>query len=550
MNYLYAKYKYSNKIKLLRMVAVIAVAIVCFTVGCVRIFGHNIGASMGFNIFSYLVLFGIGGLVVILGFLLIYRDVGIGKIYPMIAIAFGIVFIILIPPFETPDEQDHFGSAYNQSNVILGYGNPYEDKVVEEGFVPYRYMRAEDAKISSANTTTRVDNGIYNVIFDNMGVVSEEGDTKVVALNYNSNASNIVYFLPALGITVARLLHLGFGYVYIFGALLNLILYVLMTGFAIAKIPVGKRVLFLVSLLPITLQQVSSFSYDCILIACVLVVTSLSFFLKYGDYSTRRNIKWNIEIPIIRFTITELLMYVFCGFLLYGIKSGVFLIVLILPIVLCINKKWFQKSNRKVSIPILGLLMAFILMYIVFLGGYERIVSFLWGRPQNIREIYGMEGVAPIEYIYNPGRFFTIIYESLKENFGHYVAQIGGTALGYNRIFITRYVYIFNILLLLLSLVRYKDEKDLFKVGNRILAFLTGLAPILITSLAMLLYWTLPTDTVIMGFQGRYVIPTLSIIMLSIGRWKKIRIPNVDNIFVILMTMSGYVCCISALSYV
>lgn len=549
MNYLYAKYKYSDKIKLLRMVAVVAVAIVCFVIGCVRIFGHNLDASTGFRVFSWFVLIAVGALVIVVGYLEIYREIGIGKIYPVIALILGIVYIALIPAFETPDEQEHFGSAYNQSNIMLGVGNPYEDGIVENGFVSYRYMREEDASVISADITTRINSGSYDAIFDNLEGIGSSKNNNVVAINYSSNMGGVMYFLPALGITIARLLRVGFGYEYILGALFNMLFYVAMTTYAINKIPVGKRVLFIISLLPITLQQVSSYSYDCGLIACIMVVVAQSFFLKYGDPSTRKKIGWNYEIPFIRTTITELLMYLLCGVMIYSVKSGVFLIVMLLPFVLCINKNWFKGRNRIISILVICSIIIIVALYIAFFGGYYKISAFLSQAPQNVREIYGMTGVAPLEYIRNPKRLSLIIYESLRQNLGHYIAQIGGTALGYNRIFVTKIVYIFNLFLLLVSLFRYKEEKDSFALGNRILSFLIGFIPIMITALAMLLYWTLPTDTVIMGFQGRYIVPTLSILLLSVGRWRRIRIPNIDNLFVIMMMFSSYLCCISVLSF-
>ena len=92
------------------------------------------------------------------------------------------------------------------------------------------------------------------------------------------------------------------------------------------------------------------------------------------------------------------------------------------------------------------------------------------------------------------------------------------------------------------------NKKQLIGIG--IFAFLIGLAPVVITFLAMLLYWTFPWDIKVEGFQGRYIIPTLQIMMLSFGGWQKIRIPNVDNLFIILMTMSSYVSCVSVLGFV
>ncbi len=549
MKYTYAKYKYSDKIKLLRMVAVVIVAISLLIIGFVRTFNNNENAGTSFKVFAGIVLVACFLLVLVVGFLEIYKQTELGKIYPIIAITLGLIFVFLVPAFETPDEQDHFGSAYNQSNVYLDYGSPYDDNVAPAGFTPYRYMRAQDASIGEANIKSRINTTNYESLLDNLRIIDEGEAAKVVAVDYSSNSKMTLYYLPALGITFARFLNLGFGFEYIFGAILNMLFYVLMTTYAIRKIPVGKRILFMVSLLPITLQQVSSYSYDCAVMACIMVVVAQAFFLKCGDTSTRHKWHWNVEIPFIRTTLTELAMYIFCGLLLSSVKSGVFLVVLLQPFVLSIKKAWFVGNAKKISIPIIVILVIGTGVF-VYLRGYEMVYTFLHAVPVNVREIYGQMGVAPIEYLTNPVRFMGLIFNTLKEDLGHYIAQIGGTALGYSRIFVFKGVYIINLLMLLVSMVRYNTEDDEYKVGNRILTFIVGVIPILITAFAMLLYWTLPTDNVIMGFQGRYIVPTLAIIMLSIGRWKKIRIPNIDNLFAIGITLTSYLTCISVLSYV
>nr|MCR4612100.1 hypothetical protein [Lachnospiraceae bacterium] len=127
MDYIYAKYKYSGRIKLIRMLALLAVVVGLFCVGIHKIFGDAV--SLGFNVFAWLVLIIGALLVLIIGYLEIYRQSDIGKLYPVIALTIGIIFILIVPAFETPDEQDHFGSAYDLSNTWLGYGDPVSDGV-------------------------------------------------------------------------------------------------------------------------------------------------------------------------------------------------------------------------------------------------------------------------------------------------------------------------------------------------------------------------------------------------------------------------------------
>lgn len=542
MKAFYYKYKCSNKIRFMRMAVVLIAAIALFIIGYNKIFGDaNVGNA--YRTFSLIVLI-IGALLVLLvGFLEIYKELEIEKIFPIVVITFGLVFTFLIPAFETPDEREHFGAAYNQSNYYLDYGDPYEDKTCEISFVPYRYMRQCDDEYERQ----KLSDNYYDYFLSYMD--NDNNTSKIVAVNCFNENSRFFYYLPAVGITLGRILGLNFGWIYVFGVLLNLAFYVLLTTYAINKIPIAKRMIFVISLLPITLQQVSSFSYDSGVFAICFVIIALSFFWKYGDKSTRVKWKWNLEIPIINVTITELIIYILCGVMLYNAKSAAFFIVMFLPFVLAINKKWFTGNNKIYGIIGIVVVIAIICVVLFLLGGLQKITSILFAVPTNVREQYGVNGIAPIEYILNPSKFFGIVGNTLKENASHYIFQIGGGALGYINIFCSKIVVGFNILLLVLSMVRYDKEDDEFKPVNRILSFVVGFVPIALTFLAMLLYWTLPTDTLIMGFQGRYFIPTLMIIMMSIGRWKKIRIPNIDNLFAVGMTISTYAACINVLSF-
>ncbi len=551
MDYIYAKYKYSNKIKLLRMIVVIAIAVTCFAIGGVRIFGHNPDAGAGFRGYAWFVLIVGGVLVLVVGFFEIYREIPIDKIYPFIAITLGIIYIALVPAFETPDEHDHFNSAYLISDEYMSTDyNPSIEFDKKYGSVLVRDARYVDAKFPDTSFPERIDTSQYEAYIRSLGNVPSEEDIIIRTTWKSSNEGFIMYYLPAVGVTFARILNLNFGYVYGFGALLNIIFYVLMTSYAIRKMPFGKRILFIIALLPITLQQAASFSYDSGTIACITVVIAQAFFLKYGDRSTRRSWKWNIEIPFIKVSVTELLMYIFCGVLLLNVKRGVFLLVFLLPIALCINKKWFTGRGKLITIPVIVIAIAGAAAYVVFLGGYAKVMTFLTAVPQDIRGTFGVSGVAPIEYINNPGRLLSLIFNYVKEEKTHIFNQLGGGVLGFYRIFMSTKIAGFNLLLLLLSMIRYNKEDDRFHVGNRIISFLIGLAPVVITFTAMLLYWTYPWDTKVEGFQGRYIIPTLSIMMLSVGRWQKIRIPNVDNLFIILMTVSSYAGMISVLGFV
>ena len=528
MNVLYTKYQSSDKLKLLRMIAVIIVAIVLMIIGIRKEFIVP-------NVIAFPVWLLGAMLVIVIGLLEIYKQLDIAKLYPIIAITLGLFFLFLIPAYETPDEQDHFDSAYNLSNTWLGIDKPGEDG--EKIF----YMRLADAVKPSPDLGEPISAEDYYKVIDNFGFVTEMGDIEVVTIDFSSGANFVPYILPAIGITIARLLHLGFGWAYILGALFNMLLYILLTTYAIHVMPMGKRILFIISLLPVTVQQVSSFSYDCALMACVMVVVAISF--KWRQWLRDRN----LSPYLVRHIVIDSVLLIFSAIVFASIKSGVFLVVLLLPLALCIRKSWFTGRYKLWTIGATVLIVVAIAVYMFFFGGIFRIALFLTTVPGDIREVPGKMGVAPIEYITHPERLFSMLWATIKSGLRHYIAQIGGTTLGYNRIFVHRVLYGGNLLMLLVSMIRYNRETDEYKVGNRILSFIIGAIPIIITLIAMLLFWTFKTDEYIMGFQGRYILPTLAILMLSVGRLKKITIPNIDNLFAMGMTITGYATCLDIL---
>ena len=551
LNYLYVKYKYSDKIKLLRMIAVIIIAIACFILGSNRIFYFNPDAGEGFRGFTWVVLAVGTVIVVVVGFLEIYRDLDISRLYMIIAITFGLLYIVIIPANETPDEKAHFHSAYIIADNILGIDGNDEVGLDGKGMmILIRDARTVDAEFPSSNAPDSIDTSPYEQYIESLAPATDEELSVTRSLWRMSDNGWIMYYIPAIGVAIGKALSLNFGWVYAFGVIFNLLFYVLMTTYAIRKIPFGKQMLFVISLLPITLQQVSSFSYDCGTFACCMVVIAQAFYLKYGDRSTRRDWKWNIEIPIIKTSVTELLMYIFCFVLLLNVKRGVYAILFLLPIALCVNKNWFRGRALKFTVSIIVLVMLGAVAYIFFFGGLEWIVGFLYDVPHDIKTTVGVDGLAPIEYFRNPTRFFVLTGNFLKHSVTGLFAQIGGGVLGYYRIFMSKKVVLVNLFMLFLSMIRYNKEDDTFRVGNRVAAFLVASIPIIITYIAMMLYWTYPWEDSIQGFQGRYIIPSLAILMLAVGRWKKLRIPNVDNLFAIIMTISSFLGCISILDFV
>ncbi len=517
--------------KMLRMTGVLALVIAMFVIGYNKLLNNNISAGTDYSIFAWVVLIVGAVTVLFVSLKVIFKQCSIEKIFPLVVLVWGTIFIFLIPAYDTPDEMFHYQSSYLISN-----------EMVERDNAATGYIRSCDISYDSVDLKEKY----YDNFFDKLEPIKDGGSDKVPFVYRAIDNSKLFYYLPAVGIYIAKLMNLNFGWTYVFGAFLNLLFFTLLSTYAIRKIPFGKRMIFVISLLPITMQQVSSFSYDSGVFALCFVIISLSLYWNYGDKTRPSRAKWDLVIPVVNISLTEMLMYLFCSVMLINAKRAAFAILILLPFVFAMKKEWFR--NKKIVILIIAAVLALGCVYLFFFGGLFKILVFLYSTPHDVRTIVGQDGVAPIEYIRNPARLGNLLLNTLKYRVPEYAFHLGGGALGNFRIFLSNNVVIINLIILLCTVVRYDAEKEELGLAKRIVAFLFAMVPIAITFVAMMFYWTLPSDLVVEGFQGRYFIPTMLLVIVALFRWKKIKIPNIDSIFVIASTFMMYTSCLNALN--
>ena len=82
-------------------------------------------------------------------------------------------------------------------------------------------------------------------------------------------------------IALGRLLHLNSVPTFYLGRMMNLLLFAILGMLAVRKMPFGKNILFATALLPLTLQQVASYSYDSVIIAFAFYYVATCFDLAF-----------------------------------------------------------------------------------------------------------------------------------------------------------------------------------------------------------------------------------------------------------------------------
>ncbi|MCX6251655.1 MAG: DUF2142 domain-containing protein [Bacteroidetes bacterium] len=169
------------------------------------------------------------------------------KVYPFLAIPFGLVLIFLTPPGQVPDEKTHFVRSYQ----------------ISEGNI-YHFDKTVPASILNFDTSlSRLTHNISEKT--NRAEIKNTGKTKLDSHSRKqiSILDYVIPYLPqAAGITFARIFSDSVLILLYAGRLFNLLISVILIYFAIRIIPVGKWVFFLLGMMPMALFMSSSLSYD------------------------------------------------------------------------------------------------------------------------------------------------------------------------------------------------------------------------------------------------------------------------------------------------
>jgi len=188
------------------------------------------------------------------------------SVYLLVALVFGVLFAILTPPFQVPDEPWHYLRAWSvaQGQVIAG-----DDLTV---LVPRNV-----AELPGYLGSGMIDwsQNTYSVR-SALGAMAQPVGSRDVRVFTSAASNGVLSYLPELpAIGIARFLGRS-PLAALYGArLLNLLVGVLLTYFAIRLAPFGKPLFAFVGLLPMTIAQTASLSPDAVAIAGAFFFTAL-----------------------------------------------------------------------------------------------------------------------------------------------------------------------------------------------------------------------------------------------------------------------------------
>ena len=515
----------------------------------------NLGVSHTSDYFlkkSYIIL-SVAALLLILvsGIYLNITKFSIVKIYPVVMLIFGLGYMYVFPAMSAPDEIAHFISAYKISNKMLGKQATVKDGHViiraqdlwiedVDGEYTFDKSKSEEEKVLIPEEgshgkiiSSKLEETSYKVFYaegnirgaDNYISFGGKDYEKAQSLHAPVNTIPSVYFLPATGITVARIMGLNSIYLVLFGRMANLILFILFGTLGIYFLPKFKEFIFLVSLLPTTIELAASYSYDAVMISSMIFFVSYVFFLAHEKEE---------------FDIKDLVIISLIAGLVLPCKMVYFPMLLMLFSIPLYKFKFRGKVDGKIKKENIAFFLTSAVVvllswvFAMYLVNRSTVVGYSTSNTSSL-EWAGEESYTIGYLLHNKLKAVKLFYNTLLLQLEYYHKTMFGAYLGHADD-VVGIPYIGFLVLnigMIFSVFGEAKEKQLL-VKERVLTGISIFFVIFLVLLSMLIAWTPISSEFIEGVSGRYFIPVL-LPLLMICRNNKIAIKDETKRNIIFM---------------
>lgn len=451
--------------------------------GTVNVSGENLTSSLAYKLYDgnqkslkyfwiAVVLSGVA-CVIILNFTM--KNNRIASSFVVMCFLIGSIYIFTIPPFVVPDEGSHIVTVYSKSNEIMNQETFDENGQVVAGPEMGIYFIREE--YPTASSYVRYLKGA-------LGKTTNVVNSKI-SLREPLPVKTIGYIPQILGVNLGRIIGMNGEQVLLMGRLFALLWYCFIMYCAISIAPIKKMCFFIIGLLPMTIQQAISFSYDSVLLGFSFLLIAYLFKLIFD--SKKISIKDLVIVGVLALGI--------------GMIKYVYLPILALAFLIPKEKFSAKLSKHKVmSLGISALLAVPVTLKLTVIAQAAEVMGKL--RPDGLYQY-------TIPYVlHHIGETIIIIVRTILENCSFYIESMIASPLGWVDIQIPEIiVWCFLIVLLLSSLFdseRHRlSQKMVVTCG--IITFIVGG----LVLAAMLISYTYIGSDIINGVQGRYFLPVL-----------------------------------------
>ena len=398
------------------------------------------------------------------------KEIDISKVFLMIMIPIGIIYLIISPLGRVPDEDTHIRRIYE-----ISYGH-FITKVNEEGDVG-RELPAELKLITPDNKT-------YEIFEENK---EKEYSDESEFLTFNNTAvyTFICYLPQVIGIWITRVFGANI-LVQVYAArVVNFLSYVAIIYFAIKKIPFKKFAIFMITFLPITVQQAASLSPDALTNALAIFFVAYIIHLMYSKEKMTKKDYIIVATTSVLVALVKIIYLPLCA------------LIFLIP-----NDKFDSKKKKYII-----LIAIFMVSVILNLG---------WLKYANSHYRQAYNNANPKEQIrfvlIDPYKYITTCFRDVHLCLQSYIQGLIGNDLSYLDIDMSFIMQFPLLLLILFSFIC--DENNEIKPNwkEKLYSGLICLAVIALLFTSEYISWNPVANFWVEGVQPRYYIPILLII--------------------------------------
>ena len=196
----------------------------------------------------------------------------------MVSLITGITFLIITPPFQVPDEINHFYKSYQISDGKF-LSETKNDRL--GGYIPKSFVETTKPFLGLRwNMNSKAN---FKTIYHQFSIPLNEDDKIFIDFPNTALYSPVSYLPQAFSIFILK--NLNFSPIFIFygSRLFTLLVWIICIWFAIKITPVYKWLITLLALLPMSIFTNMSISAD--VVTNILAFLLIAYFLKlaFGD---------------------------------------------------------------------------------------------------------------------------------------------------------------------------------------------------------------------------------------------------------------------------
>lgn len=422
------------------------------------------------------------------------------KLFFVLGLVYGLVFLVVTPPYQSPDEVVHFYRAYQISEGTF-IAKKQNNRV--GGYIPNSIIATAD---SAAPTFGRIDikvdvNDIYNGLTTPLNA-----ESKTFKDYPNSAVYSPVSYLPqAIAIGSSRLLKLPPLYLFYSGRLISLLFWLVCIYFSIKMLPFYKWLFVLLALLPMSIFTNMSMSADVVTngIAFLLIAYYLKLAFSESEISRKQ--------------------YIYALVLTVFLTSAKFAYAPLIILFLLIPTRNFTSVKKRLTK--VGLLFFISLLTAVF---WSWTMSSIYIDYEGYNPEYvGVSNIAydsnigeQVNYILSHGTYiFTVLYDSIISSFSMYSHGYIGTFGWLDSKLPVLLVRLSYIIIFVVSILD-GTKSIVLKYRQKLLILCGFIFLFILVFLMQHLAWGAVGSNTISNLQGRYFIPIFPLLFLLFYRNK------------------------------